>query len=212
MARYERGVLGSFNGKVGTVVGAKWKGIEYMKIKPGKSTKPPTQLQIEQRAKFTLLIRFVSTMGKLLEQTFKGSAIKMTGVNSAFRYIYDNAIVGTYPSFALNFSKVLISKGNLINVGNPTAVASGGGLIKFNWADNSGVALSNANDKSILVVYCEELKRTLYVTSAGGRSAQTASIDASMFVGKTVETWLGFIAADDSDVASSIYTGELVVV
>ena len=50
MARYERWCPGSFNGTAGTVTGAKWKGIQYMKIKRGKSTKPVSEKQLIQQA------------------------------------------------------------------------------------------------------------------------------------------------------------------
>ncbi len=39
MAKFEVGVLRNFEGKVGTVVGAKWKGIEYMGHKGRKRKK-----------------------------------------------------------------------------------------------------------------------------------------------------------------------------
>ena len=34
MGKINLGILGSFSGKVGNVVGGKWKGISYMRAKP----------------------------------------------------------------------------------------------------------------------------------------------------------------------------------
>ena len=59
MGKYIKGILGSFLGKVGTVIGSSWKGIEYMRSRGKKSSKPPTQAQLIQQAKFKLLVRFV---------------------------------------------------------------------------------------------------------------------------------------------------------
>ena len=50
MGKYEVGVLGNFDGKIGTVVGARWKGITYMRHKGRKSTKPPTASQLDKQA------------------------------------------------------------------------------------------------------------------------------------------------------------------
>ena len=87
-------------------------------------------------------------MGKYNKGIAPGS--KMSAVNAAF-YNYDHAMGGIYPVFAFNFSKVLISKGNL-HPANTPAAAAGKGIIKLTWGDNSGAALANATDKCILVV------------------------------------------------------------
>jgi hypothetical protein len=211
MAKFEKGILGSFRGRVGTVVGASWKGTDYIKSRNSKSSKPPTEKQTEQRARFAFVMKFISPIAELYAHTFKDVSAKMTGINSAFRYNYDHALTGTYPAFAMDYSKVLISKGQLHNAINPTASAAGGGIIKFGWGDNSGNAMANADDKSILVVYCRELDQYVYTTTGAARNAGSDSLNVGNFTGKTVETWVGFITADGKDVATSVYTGELVV-
>ncbi len=211
MGKYERGVLGSFRGRVGTVVGTTWKGIEVMKIKNRKSTVKPTQKQIEQQARFAFIIRFVTPFSKLLELTFNSKAAQMTGINLAFRYNYKNALTGIYPAFGLDYTKVLVSKGDLLNANNPVAAAGTGGLVTFNWTDNSGLAQANATDRAIMVVYCSELNRPVYITNGAVRSAGTDSINAGIFAGRTVETWLAFISEGETEVASSVYTGQVVV-
>lgn len=211
MARYQRGILGSFQGQVGTVVGATWKGMEIMRIKRRKSTTKPTQKQLEQQARFSLLIKFVSPLAKLFDISFVIPGVQMTGVNSAFKYNYKSALTGSYPSFAFDYSKILVSKGDLLPANSPAASAAGGGLVKFNWGDNSGVAQANANDKCIMVVHCPEQNRSVYITGGAIRSTQSDTINVGIFAGRTVETWLGFISDDGMAVASSVYTGQLVV-
>ncbi|MEP7109656.1 MAG: DUF6266 family protein [Ferruginibacter sp.] len=211
MGTYIKGVLGGFQGTIGTVVGSTWKGIDYMKSRSRNSSKARSQKQLVQQAKFSLLINFVSTISKLLLVGFKDSAIKMTGINSAFAYNYDNAITGSYPAFSLDYSKVLVSKGQLHNAGNPVATAVGNGSVKIDWIDNSGIAMANATDKSMIVVYCRDLNQAVYTIAGADRSTATDTINAGNFTGKTVETWVAFISADEADVATSIYTGQLTV-
>jgi len=211
MGKYEKGILGSFQGTVGTVTGSTWKGIEVMKIKRKKGMPNPTKQQIVQQAKFSFMIKFVSALSKLFAVSFRSTAVKMTGVNGAFRYNYQNALTGVYPSFSLDHSKVLVSKGELLNANNPVAIAGAGGLVEFTWTDNSGLAQAQATDKAIMVVYCPELNRSVYITNGPVRTSGTAAINAGIFSGRTVHTWLAFISEDEREVASSVYTGQVVV-
>jgi len=52
MAEIKQGILGGVSGKVGTVVGANWKGKNIIRSKSRKTSKKPTVLQLNQRAKF----------------------------------------------------------------------------------------------------------------------------------------------------------------
>ena len=40
MGKISQGILGGFSGKVGTVIGGNWKGIDYMRSKASKVTNP----------------------------------------------------------------------------------------------------------------------------------------------------------------------------
>ena len=211
MGKYNNGANGSFAGTVGSVVGASWKNMSYMKGKRKAGTFKPSKNQVEQNARFTFLMNFISPLGKLFGITFGDRATRMTGVNLAFRYNYQNALTGIFPTFHLDYSKVLISKGSLNPAGSPTVAATGGGIVKFDWKDNSGVSLAKGTDTSILVIHCPELKRSLYIQEGPTRSTGTASFDAGNFMGKTVETWIAFMSADKKEVSTSDYTGQLVI-
>ncbi len=211
MAKYNDGILGKFQGTAGPIVGSTWKGINYLKARQRKSHKPRSRAQLEQQAKFTMLIRFLSSMGQLLVRGFKDHAIRMTGINSAYAYNYEHALTGNYPDYSLNYSKVLVSSGQLLPAANPTAVDNGNGKVRFSWTDNSGIAMANADDKCLVVVHCPELHQSVYTTSGAERHDCEYTINAGIFMGKTVETWVAFISADGANVATSIYTGQLAV-
>ncbi|HMK04970.1 MAG TPA: DUF6266 family protein [Ferruginibacter sp.] len=212
MAKYEKGILGPFNGKVGPVVGSSWKGIDIMKSKSKRSNKTPSQAQLVQQSKFSLVAGFINGISSLLKNSFKAVSGPMSEMNSALRYHLEHAITGTYPAFTLDYVQVLVSKGQLLNATNTTAAAAAGGNVQFNWTDNSGIAMADATDKSILVTYCPALKRFAFNSAGPGRSAGTANLDASVFNGQTVHTWIGFISADGKEAATSIYTGQVVIV
>ena len=52
MGKIKQGILGGFKGKVGTVIGASWNGIAYMRGLPQSQKDPKTAAQIAQRAFF----------------------------------------------------------------------------------------------------------------------------------------------------------------
>ena len=210
MAKFEVGVLGNFEGKVGTVVGAKWKGIEYMRHKGRKSKKPFTQAQLEQQARFSCVAKFVSKFTDLLMACYTDTPVK-TAINHAFADIYANAIIGSYPAYKLNYSKVPICDGTLHNANSLATAAAGNGMVKFNWVDNTNGPKAKATDKAVLAVYCPELDQAIFTLQGAERRAGGDSLNVMNFTGKAVETWIAFMSADGQLVSSSFYTGRLMV-
>lgn len=209
MASFQKGILGGFSGKVGTVIGGNWKGIDYMRSKGGNKNKNPTQPQLSQQLKFGLCIRFLQTMSGLVEVGFKTFAVQKTGINSALSYLLQNAVAGAYPTFNIVYSDVLVSRGDLPNVLGPAVVSGAASVVTFSWTDNSGVGSTKPTDKAILAAYCPAFNQCIYTTGSADRSALTDSIDLSTFAGQLIETYIGFISADGKSVATSIYTGQV---
>ena len=58
-----------------------------------------------------------------------------------------------------------------------------------------------------MAVYYEGLNHWIYALDLALRSAGTCSLDTTAFIGKPVQTYLGFISADEKDVSDSVYTG-----
>ena len=209
MAKYTEGIQGGIRGTIGKVVGAKWKGVDYLRTRRRDTKDSPTLLQEEHRAKFTMVSKFVHSISNLLMACYPGTK-DQTGINSAFKWIYDNALTGLYPAIDLDYSKILISRGELHNAFSP-AVNVVDGIINFNWTDNTDNLLAKADDRSVLLVHCPELQQSIYKLTGAQRSAEKDSLNAFNWKGKYVETWLSFLSADGKLAASSIYTGRLMV-
>ncbi len=211
MGQLIKGILGGFSGKVGTVIGGTWKGIDYMRSKSGKRSGKGTQLQIEQRAKFAITTKFVHSMGDLLMVSFRKFAVQQTGINSAFAHVLANCITGVYPAYALDYTMALVSRGDLPNATAPTAAAAGNGEIGFNWQDNTGRGKALGTDEAILVAYCPAQQAAVHITGSALRADGTGKLNVASFAGETVETWIGFISANGRQVASSVHTGQVLV-
>jgi len=212
MGTYKKGILGSFSGKVGTVVGSYWKGISYMRSVSGKKRGTPSSAQVEQQMKFAIMIKFHEAFKALLPKTFANLSKTMSPANYAISHNLRDAITGVYPNFSVDYHNVLLSQGKLHNAGVANAEGDGAGKIKFNWFDNSGDTDSaKATDKSILIAYCAETNESVFTLNGPARSRETAVLNVSLFSGKAVETWIAFISEDGKLVSRSSYLGNVMV-
>lgn len=211
MGTINKGILGGFSGTVGTVIGGSWKGIDYMRSQPARRSGTQSQPQLEQQAKFKLVVQFLQSMTALVMTTFHNYAVKMTGFNSALSYNIKNVITGTYPNYTIDYAQVLVSRGDLPNGSGPAAVAGTGGAINFTWTDNSGMGKAAVTDLAVLVAYSASYNLSIYDLAGAQRSAGAATLDASTFSGETVEVYIGFISQDQKEIATSIYLGQVTV-
>ena len=212
MGTIKKGILGGFSGTVGTVVGGNWKGIDYMRSTGNRRPGNFSAAQLEQQAKFGLMMKFLRTFGSLLSITFNDFANGITGPNAALAYNIRNAITGLYPAFSINYSLALLSRGSLQNASAPAAVAGTAGKVNFSWTDNSGIGTAMATDMAILFVYCPATGQSVYISNVAARNAAAQVLDVPGFSGKTVQTWIAFITADGLEVSDSLYTGSVSVV
>lgn len=212
MGIIRNGINGSFSGTVGTVVGGTWNGIPFIRSKASTAKKRTfTPAQIAQQQKFRVAARFANSLTTLLDLTFRNLATNKTGRNSAISYLIKRAVMGSSPDFQLDYTQVLISRGDLLGAEGAVASAGTGGQINFTWADNTNTGHARPSDRAIVVAHCPALNQSLYAFPEATRRSGTAILDTSAFSGRTVHTWLGFISKNGKEVADSVYTGALVM-
>lgn len=86
MATLKKGINGGFSGKAGSVIGSRWRGINYIKglSNNRKQNKPPSAAQLIQREKFILLSRMFNSCSELLSLSFPSDRRNdKTGVHRA---------------------------------------------------------------------------------------------------------------------------------
>lgn len=211
MGKINQGILGGFSGKVGTVVGGSWKGITYMRAKAVSVANPKTEAQLSQRARFIVALRFLQPCTDFLRIGYKNYAIKQTAFNAAMSYTLSNAITGTYPSFGIDHSKVMLSRGALTTAVNVQAVVSGG-TVKISWDDNSSSGSAKPTDRALAIVVNPDNGEAVYDVAGATRSSGTELLNIPPdWTGDTVEVYLGFISEDGKEVANSVYAGPVVV-
>ncbi len=208
MGKISQGVLGGFSGKLGNVIGASWKGIDYMRIKPASVANPKTEGQLDQRSKFALVLAFLQTMTAFIRVGYKLYANGVTQFNSAMSYLLNNSITGEYPNQSIDYAAVLVSKGSLEPADGGQATSDNAAVVDFAWTDNSDAVDANATDVALLLVYNPTKKASAYVITGFSRSDAAGSLQVpSGFSGDEVQVYLGFISADGQSVANSVYLG-----
>ena len=211
MGTIKKGILGGFSGKVGTVVGASWKGIAYMRSLPLKVRNPRTQPQRMQRSKFALSLALLQPMTAFLRTGWKLYAHKQSPFNAAMSYTIANAITGAYPDYDIDPSKVLVSRGALPTATN-TFVSFDDGKVEFQWEDNSGVNSAKATDKALIAIL--NLAKGEAITDNAGAERQDCVQKVAVpaeWSGDSVETYMGFISEDGKEVANSVYLGSVAI-
>lgn len=206
MGRLPHGIKGGVSGTVGSVVGASWRGIDYIRSKPKRRRAAPTKGQRAHLARFARVSSFLQTMKELLLLGYKDHAWKMTEQNSAFSYNFKNAVTGADHNAVILYPLVLVTRGSLPNAVEPAAKAGKTGMIDFHWTDNSGIGIAKQTDRVILVAYCEKLHQTRYITGAP-RSSEGDSLPVPEFRGHDVQTWISFVKPGGKEVATSVFTG-----
>jgi Family of unknown function (DUF6266) len=208
MGTIEKGFMGGFKGLLGPAVGSKWKGKAVIKSRPPKKrTGPTSDAQLQQQAKFTLIVAFLKPLRNLLNLTYKkAAATDMSGLNKAFSANKD-AVSGVFPAFVIDYAKVVLSFGTILNVDVVAAASTVAGKLVFTWTDNSDGVDALSSDLAYVAVYNEQLKRWVQNSKIAPRSAGTCTLDTPAFSGKTVQTYIGFMTADQKKISPSLFTG-----
>ena len=212
MAKLKESPIGVLIGKIGQVVGAKWKGISVLRILPASISNPQTDKQLEQRMKFRVTMRFLQPMTQLLRLGWKNFAVGKTAFNSAMSYNVLNAIQGTYPNYTVDYPNALVSKGNLPPALNQVAASTVAGTVLFTWDDNSDEVGAETTDTSVLVVCNPEKNQAVFFAGLAERADGTQSVTVPhSFSGDLVHCYMGFQTVDGFELSNSKYAGAVTV-
>ena len=212
MSTFNQGILGPFSGKVGTVIGASWKGISYMRGIAATVSNPRTPAQLAQRAKFAAAIKFLQPLTPFLRVGYKSQAIQMSAFNAAMSYTVKNALTGTYPDYEIDYPKAMVSQGNFPGALNPATTSATANEVEFTWENNSWETDASPDDQAVLVVY-NPIKQAA-VSVVGGITRAVGAMAVTLpnsFAGDEVQCYIAFINANQSVISNSQYVSGLIV-
>lgn len=212
MGKFYKGILGGFQGTVGTVVGATWRGMDVLRSRPRKSNKPATDAQLEQRSRFKLMAEFLRPMRPVLKLYFGQPSNAKSKSNLATAYHMNEAVAGTYPSFTVDFQKVITSKGELTRLENPVVTPQANAILAITWTDNTGEGQAKTDDQLVIVVHNATKGDTRHKLEAASRATGNFSYDLpDTWTGDTVHVYLSVASATDKLYGNSEYFGPVVL-
>lgn len=178
-----QGILGGFSGKVGPIVGGRWKQTDYMRGYKIPSN-PNSSAQQVQRAKISKVISVAkSILGSVIQPYWNPFNSRISGFN---RFVQVNASLFTSPNYYLTTSHKM-AEGTLEGFSNLLATYNTStGVVSATWTDNTGVNNALGTDIPYFVAF--KLDGTflgVYNGASGSKTRASASANITLASGLT---------------------------
>ncbi|MBG6233977.1 hypothetical protein IWX76_000532 [Pedobacter sp. CAN_A7] len=214
MGIIKRGILGGFRKKTGAVVGVRWRGLDVMRGIPRKTSKAPSQEQLDQQMKFRLLSQLLSKVGSVIDIGFSDACVTPTAMNLAMAYNLKHAFKGTSPDSQLDYSRLSFSRGSRALPKIASVEGWTQRRIVFSW-DYQGDRdkLEHPRDLVTVLIYCMALQRFVNLMRVATRADRdyTVMLPAS-FGGYTIHAYLFMESVNTLGfLSNSMYLGEVLV-
>ncbi|MBQ6307425.1 MAG: hypothetical protein IJK78_12760 [Bacteroidales bacterium] len=202
MARIKQGILGNFRGTVGTVVGASWNGINYMRGRAQSVKNPKTPAQMIQRDFFKEVQELAGQFtNEQLAFLFPNTPKNMTRRNALTQQLTADPIV-TDDAKHVDLAN-LNSIGNAATADLPdVTVAVDGSNLAISWSGASDFRAEHADEYPTIFVANVTKKRIYLVNSTavvGASGEQSFNVGLSTY-GEAEDTFSGFMLATGSKI------------
>jgi hypothetical protein len=209
MAILKQGLFGPVTGKIGNLVTATWKGINYVRQSPHKSNKPPTVAQIAVREKF----KFINKLNKPLHPFFKAGFFELANhkseLNVAFARTYKNVVSGIYPDLQANLSKLTISAGRLGQLDDVEMTQTVSQVLSISWKLEYWKDNCAYDDQVMVAILCPEIELADGFIGATTRADQQCTINfSSKFIGKEIAVYIGLYGINRRMASDSQFLGK----
>lgn len=212
MARYTKGALGAFSGKLGNVVGSNWRSIDYLRSLPKPSRKPASPLQLAQRMRFSIAVGFLQPIKDILNIGFSDASLsRTTGYNQGVKSMLKNAVVGEYPDFDIDFQGVELSRGSLAGLVNLSIAEDEPYTLSVSWTSLIN-RFNSFLDDDVLVLLYNKTKKLFTVYEDVTRGEEEVRIELSeSFKDDELVCWTFLVKRDGDTTSNSQYAGMIVV-
>jgi len=206
MATFKDGANGSFSGKVGSVIGYQWRGINVMRSLPKKSNKPRSEKQLANEMRMKLVMSFLKPITGFIRVGYQRATegLPMTPFNMAVSYHKKNAISGSYPDLYFDYSKAQVSTGPVPPAESLAAERTEEGII-FSWDTSSSDALVQEQN-TMIIVHLPETQgwdiRTSGITRGSGQYLFTLPPN---LIGKEIHAYVAFNRMLTDEMSDSRY-------
>lgn len=204
MGKIKLGVLGGFSGKVGAVIGSRWKSVYYMRGLTDRVHDRNSLKQQTQRAKFAVAQAFAHDVLGFIRLGYSPDLGNRSPYNGLVSYLLHHAMIGSDINWELDFKKVMVSRGSLKPVKVANATISGD-IVNFTWTNNAGIGDAKATDVAMVLAYNKDDGEAEYDTHAATRGdGQCQLVLPSGWGSANLAVYLGFRNEDAGNCADSM--------
>ncbi|HMI01777.1 MAG TPA: DUF6266 family protein [Pedobacter sp.] len=208
------GAFGGFQKKAGALVGRWVNGQNVISAIPHPSDEPPSEAQLNYRAKFRLVVTWLSWISPIIKVGFQNAhEERQSAFNAAFVYNYKNAISGTTAAnFTIDYPEVLYSKGRLSGPYFPVLATTVDAQLDISWLATIANGIGAPTDLATFVVYNPSKQQ--FVTVIGAAARSLLSYDMTLpadFSGDNCHVYMSFVSASGKVTSNSAYLGATVV-
>jgi len=207
----KKSALGTIKGKVGRVVVNKWRKIDVVKSAPGKRTKERITPLPDQNLRLPLVSHFLSIFKSDIRIGFYKKDGRIPPFQAAVQYNLQHAVAGESPDFKIDYSKVVLSKGNLEMVWSEAIFLDENKKLHISWEIPSTSKLKLVGmDTARIIIYDHTLEKDLTASKTVRQDLYTVR-DLKFFSGHTLYVWLFFTSTDPAAVSNSQYLGTITI-
>ena len=214
MGTRSKSILGNIQGKVGTIVLTNWKKALVVKGLPAK-TKKVSDNQEFQRKLFSYVMSFLGKATDIYRLGYQlPNKSSVTQMNLATTYHMANAVVGNYPDFGMDLSKIKFT--NAIrpteNGWNAQITGRKNSNTEVTWEINPfPEKVTQLDDQAVVVLYDSFENGFLLYNKGVQRRSLNFVINYHTIAGHEIFYWLFFISADGKFVSETEYLGSVIM-
>lgn len=217
MAKNRKPLFGFFSGKLGFNYGRIVHGVNIVSALPDTKGFTPTSKQADNMDRFGALGHLGSAFIKVLNVGFKNSRKQFGPLVSGFDAFVKCSAPAVFcvgGEVSIDYSSLVIAKGNLPNVSWGIPDASGHLRVKVPFEGNMDYYLSDSSDQVFCVMLCEELNEIAVIKTERGNSSVFFRHTYSSWVGLTCHLYgftLGCGRMNKGKTSDSAYIGTVII-
>lgn len=212
MGRLKNGINGSFNGKIGTVVGVTWRGEELVRSAPSPSTKPTTPAQIKQRMVFGMVSSWLTPLKALILIGYQVFTGKKTPMNMIISFTMKEALKVEDGEKTIDYPKAVFSRGELLISWILNILTLVDALLHIEWENFSASSFNKETDQANFVIYNPTKQQFVTFENAALRSDKAVALQLpATFTGDLVHCYMHYVSDAGDAVSTTSYLGELLV-
>jgi len=208
MAKYKNGINGPVSGKIGNVVAASYKGIDYLRSVPAPPSAAPSVAQLNQRRLMSMVSAWLKPIKDIIEIGFQVADGNKTPMNLAVSHMMKAGVING----RIDFPNVVFSAGRLLISVIKDVITLADAILHIKWQDALPSAFCKADDQATFIIYNPVKEQFVTFQDAAERVNGEIILQLpASFVNDQVHCWMQYVNAKGNEVSTSVYMGQVVL-